>query len=286
MSRDILLTQIDVDPNQPRKHFDEAALAELAQSMAANGLAVPILVRPVGERYMIVHGERRYRAAHRLGWVSIPAEVREMDADAAQWLALVENVQRSNLSPIEEAQAYHARLAQGITQTALAERIGKTQSYIAQKLRLLKLPEVTRGALYFREMTEGHARQLLRINSSLVQEWLTYFIWKEKLTVAQVGGRVDRLLEHCAGDFEQLPEAWNLHVATLYDPDDSEIVKRYGRATPVGWTPPDHLDYQDWLYLIKMGAILWRVQAFVTGNEDDYLELEHGAWPQPTEVAA
>jgi ParB/RepB/Spo0J family partition protein len=163
MSCDILLRLIDPDPEQPRKHFDEASIIELAQSIQANGLAVPILVRPVGDRFVIVHGERRYRAAKSLGWETIPAEVRDIDADTAQWLALVENVQRSDLSPIEEAQAYQARLAQGMTQTALAERIGKTQSYIAQKLRLLKLPDPVAYYLNVGAITEGHARQLLRL---------------------------------------------------------------------------------------------------------------------------
>jgi ParB/RepB/Spo0J family partition protein len=126
MSRDILLNHIDAAPEQPRKHFDQASLDELAQSMAANGLAVPILVRPVGDRYIIVHGERRWRAAQQLGWPSIPAEVRELSAEEAHWLSLIENIQRADLSPIEEARAYQAYLATGITQAALGQRIGKT----------------------------------------------------------------------------------------------------------------------------------------------------------------
>lgn len=163
MSRDIPISLIDRDETQPRQHFDQATLDELAQSIAGSGLAVPILVRPVGERFVIVHGERRYRAVCSLGWATIPADVRDLSIEEAQWLALVENIQRANLSPIEEARAYQTRLAGGITQEALGQRIGKTQSYIATKLRFLKLPPEVQDALDQRRISEGHAKQLLRV---------------------------------------------------------------------------------------------------------------------------
>ena len=165
MSRDILLSLIDPDPSQPRKTFDEGALDELAQSMAANGLAVAVLVRPAGDRYLLVHGERRWRAAGRLGWAAIPAEVRDVAPEQARWLALVENIQRADLSPIEEAGAYQAALSEGLTQTELGKRIGKSQSYIAQKLRLLTLPAPLQVYLDRRALSEGHARQLLRLRN-------------------------------------------------------------------------------------------------------------------------
>ena len=140
MSRDIPISLIDADPEQPRKHFDQAAISELAQSMAANGLAVPILVRPVGDRFTIVHGERRWRAATSLDWETIPADVRTLAPEEARWISLVENIQRADLSPIEEARAYQERLATGLTQEQLGQRLGKTQSHVATKLRYLKLP--------------------------------------------------------------------------------------------------------------------------------------------------
>lgn len=163
MSRDIPTILIDPDPDQPRKHFNRAAVDELAQSMQASGLASPILVRPVGERFLIVHGERRWRAAQSLAWETIPAIVQDIPADEAQWLALIENIQRADLTPLEEADAYQARLATGMTQEELGRRVGKSQSAIAQKLRLLTLPEPI--ALYLRRgvLTEGHARQLLKL---------------------------------------------------------------------------------------------------------------------------
>ena len=166
MSRDIPLGLIDPDPDQPRKHFDPAALDELAGSMAANGQAVPIMVRPTGDRFAIVHGERRWRAAAALGWPTVRGEVRELDAEAARWLALIENIQRADLTPTEEAHAYQARLAEGLTQAELGRRIGKTQSAIAQKLRLLSLPAPVSVYLERGALTEGHARQLLRIRKT------------------------------------------------------------------------------------------------------------------------
>lgn len=163
---DLELSLIDPDPDQPRKHFDPVKLAELAESMQRDGLAVPIMVRPAGERFIIVHGERRYRAALSLGWATIRAEIRrDLESDSARWLALIENIQRDDLTPIEEAREYERRLSEGLTQQQLAQRIGKTRSYIAQKLRLLTLPKpimlyIERGAL-----SEGHARQLLRLKA-------------------------------------------------------------------------------------------------------------------------
>jgi ParB/RepB/Spo0J family partition protein len=183
MSRDILLTLIDTDPEQPRKHFDRQALTELAASIAANGLAVPVLLRPVGERYVIVHGERRYRAVQSLGHEAITAEVRDISPDQARWLTLVENIQRSDLSPIEEAQAYRARLAEGLTQAELGERIGKSQSYISTKLRLLRLSEAIQAALSSGLITEGHAKQLLRVEDTPLQQSVFELVCEAGLSV-------------------------------------------------------------------------------------------------------
>lgn len=180
MTRDILLGLIDPDPSQARKTFDEGRLDELAQSMAANGLAVPVLVRPGQDgRYVLVHGERRWRAAGRLGWETIPAEVRELEPEQARWLALVENIQRADLSPIEEAGAFQAALSEGLTQTELGKRLGKSQSYIAQKLRLLTLPAPLQVYLDRRALSEGHARQLLRLRGVYGPDLLAPGRWQE-----------------------------------------------------------------------------------------------------------
>lgn len=191
MSRDILLSVIDRDAGQPRQHFDEDALTGLVESMAVTGQVVPLLVRPDGDRYVIVHGERRWRAAQRLGWETIRAEVRDVTAEDARWLSLVENVQRQDLSPIEEAVAFRDRLAEGVTQAELGRRIGKSQSYVAQKLRLLQLPDEVQGALARRELTEGHGRQLLKLDDPAKQAELCDQAVGEKWTVAQLQEAVD-----------------------------------------------------------------------------------------------
>lgn len=163
VSRDTSLSLIDPDPSQPRRSFDDAKLAELARSMAGNGLVCPILLRPAGDRLVIVHGERRWRAALRLGWSSVPAFVRDVDPADVPWVQLVENVQRADLSPIEEAQAYRARLADGMTHEQLAARVGKSRTHVTNKLRLLTLPAALQVYLDRGGLTEGHARQLLKL---------------------------------------------------------------------------------------------------------------------------
>lgn len=173
MSRDIDLTLIDPDPDQPRKRFDATEIDGLAESIAATGLAVPIMVRPDHDRFVIVHGERRWRACRQLGWKTIPANVVEIDAGAAWWLALVENIQRADLSPLEEAHAYRRSLATGLSQTDLGRRIGKSQSYIAHKLRLLTLPADVQAAIDDRRLSESHARQLLRLEATGRQKRLS-----------------------------------------------------------------------------------------------------------------
>ena len=166
MSRDIPITLIDADASQPRRHFETAALQELADSLANNGQVVPITVRPMGDRFVIVQGERRWRAAKLAGLTSLRAEVSTIDANAAYLLALIENIQRADLTPLEEAVAYQRLLGNGYNQTTLGKRIGKTQSYVAQKLRLLKLPAEVQTKIDNGTLTEGHARQLLRLDSA------------------------------------------------------------------------------------------------------------------------
>lgn len=194
MSHDILLSLIDTDPGQPRRHFDPAALDELAQSFQQTGLIQPILLRPIDSRYAIVHGERRYRAAGLLGWQTIPADVREMTEDEARLVALIENVQRADLSPIEEARAYEAQLSGGMTQAALGERIGKSQSYIAGKLRYLSLPDDVKTALETGRITEGHAKQVLRL-APCYHSTVANVITERALSVAQSKNAVDWFLE-------------------------------------------------------------------------------------------
>ena len=149
------------NPDQPRRHFDEAALDELAASLGSRGLIQPIVVRPKGGGFEIVAGERRWRAAQRARLHDVPVIVRELDDAETIELAIVENVQRQDLNAIEEAQAYR-RLAEdyGHTQEALARIVGKSRSHVANLLRLLDLPDPVRNALADGRLTMGHARAL------------------------------------------------------------------------------------------------------------------------------
>ncbi len=161
---EIALAEIDTHGEQPRLRFDEEPLAELTQSIAAHGVLQPILVERVGERYRIIAGERRFRAAQRAGLQRIPAAIRNPDDDDRTTLALVENIQREDLTPLEEANAYRRIIeATGVSQADLAERIGKHRSTVANSLRLLGLPEEMRNALSDGTITAGHARAILMI---------------------------------------------------------------------------------------------------------------------------
>ncbi|MGR6329506.1 ParB/RepB/Spo0J family partition protein [Sphingomonas sp. XXL09] len=149
-------------PDQPRRHFDEAALDELAASIAARGLIQPIVVRPHGHDYQIVAGERRWRAAQRARLHEVPVVVREFDDAQTLEIALIENIQRQDLNAIEEAQAYQ-RLAgeYGHTQDALAKIVHKSRSHVANLLRLLELPDAVQVRVTDGSLSMGHARALL-----------------------------------------------------------------------------------------------------------------------------
>src|SRR3974377_689898 len=160
-------TEIDIDritpnPDQPRMKLDEQKLDELATSIRANGILQPILVRPLGEGYQLVAGERRLTAAQRAGLLKVPAVVRDIPDDRLLELALTENIQRENLNPIEEAQAYQRLIVVlALTQEELAERLGKERSTVANALRLLKLPPAVKALVAEGKLTPGHARALL-----------------------------------------------------------------------------------------------------------------------------
>jgi ParB family chromosome partitioning protein len=172
------VTEVDIDllaPNehQPRLQVDESKLAELAQSIRANGIIQPILVRRTGSTYRIIAGERRWRAAQLAGLHKVPIVVRDVAEDAKQQLlelALIENIQRENLNPLDEAQAYQ-RLSDDfhLTQDQIAAAVGKDRSSVANFMRLLKLPEEVRADLASGALTMGHARALLSLADAAAQ---------------------------------------------------------------------------------------------------------------------
>ena len=161
--QEIKISLIDPKSGQPRKYFDADALAQLADSIAAHGVLQPILLREVGgDRYQIIAGERRWRAAKLAGLSEIPAIVLDKDELAAAQIALVENIQRENLNPIEEAMAYRALSNEyGMTQEDLSRQVGKSRSAIANALRLLDLPDEALKLVASGDLSAGHARTLL-----------------------------------------------------------------------------------------------------------------------------
>ena len=160
--RMLAVSAMQPHPDQPRRHFDTAALDELAQSISTRGLIQPIVVRPHGHSYQIVAGERRWRAAQRARLHEVPVVVRDFDDAATLEIALIENIQRQDLNAIEEAQAYQ-RLADefGHTQEALGRIVHKSRSHVANLLRLLELPPAVQGWVSEGAMSMGHARALL-----------------------------------------------------------------------------------------------------------------------------
>lgn len=158
------------NPHQPRKAFSQEALDELARSIRASGVLQPIVARRQGERYEILVGERRWRAAQQAGLARVPVLVREAGEAEALELALAENLLREDLNPLEEAEAYHRLMAEfGWTQEELAQRIGRDRSSIANALRLRRLPEVIQGDLRTGRLTMGHARALLGLPTAAAQ---------------------------------------------------------------------------------------------------------------------
>lgn len=157
------LASIDSSPLNPRKHFDDEDLQQLADSLAADGLLQPIVIAPAGDRYVIVAGERRWRAAQRLGWIEIAAVIRsDLDEAGRIRLALLENLARTDLDPLEEAVGYRQLQELGMTQTAIAAAVHRSQPAIANAIRLLRLPQKVLEWIQAGQLSPSHGVALLR----------------------------------------------------------------------------------------------------------------------------
>lgn len=175
------------NPYQPRKHFDEEKLAELAASIKEHGVLQPLLVRRVGSGYQLIAGERRWRAAQRAGLTEVPVLVRELDEATMMKIALVENLQREDLNPLEEAEAYQRLLQEfKMTQEEIAAAVGKSRSAIANALRLLNLPPLIQASLAEGKITAGHARALLALGDEEAQLAAWRKVLEQGLTVREV----------------------------------------------------------------------------------------------------
>lgn len=185
---EIPLDQIEANPNQPRREFDDEALHELAESIKAIGIIQPITLRQVSEnRFQIIAGERRWRASQLAGLTAIPAYIRTISDENVMEMALVENIQRQDLNAIEIALAYeHLLENEGMTQEKISERVGKSRAAIANYLRLLKLPAQVQMALQKKEIDMGHCRALLALDSPSLQIKLFKEIQKNGYSVRKV----------------------------------------------------------------------------------------------------
>ena len=222
----------DIIPNrfQPREVFNEQALKELAVSIKEHGVIQPIIVRKVENKYEIIAGERRYKASTMAGLTKIPAIVKNLDDKESSKVALIENLQRKDLSPIEEARTYQKilELEDSMTQEQLAATMGKTQSSVSNKLRLLALPDEIQDALLKEKISERHARSLLNIEDKNEQIKMLDRIIADKMTVREL----DKVIKEIHGETEKND---NIGVNNFTNSDNSEIA-------PVPTTPIEELD--------------------------------------------
>lgn len=198
---EVSVREIAVNPRQPRHDIDAASLQELADSISEHGLLQPLVVtekspsEATGPRYQLIAGERRWRAAMLAGLRTVPVLVKEASAQETLELALVENLQRADLNPLEEAKAYHQLVEEfGLTQEQVAERVGRSRVAVTNSLRLLKLPEEVQTALLSARISEGHARALLALPQRETKVRVLHTVEKQALSVRQTEELVRRLL--------------------------------------------------------------------------------------------
>ena len=216
--REIEIGRIRPNPHQPRTHFDETAIDELADSIAERGVLQPILLRASGDGFEIVAGERRWRAAQRAGLHAIPAIVREIDDSATAELALIENIQREDLNAIEEAEGYRQLVNRyGHTQEAVAKIVHKSRSHVANLLRLLDLPEFVRQSLMRGDINMGHARA---VAAAPDPEALTREVVAKGLSVRQAEARAKRA--------KRGPGELVLDKSRAVDPDLAALERQLG----------------------------------------------------------
>jgi ParB family chromosome partitioning protein len=191
---DVDLDLLEPNPDQPRTTFRDARIEDLAQSIRANGIVQPLVVRKRGDRYQIIAGERRWRAAQRAGLEKVPVVVRDIPDERVLELSLIENIQREELNPIEEANAYRRLIdGLGVTQEEIARRVGRERSSVTNYLRLLKLPEEIQQWVEEDRLSMGHARALLSLESVEAQRRLAMDIIERGLSVRETERTIKRV---------------------------------------------------------------------------------------------
>ena len=192
--QEIKINDIDPNPDQPRKQFDEESITELADSIRVHGVVQPVIVRHSGSRYMLVAGERRWRASRAANKTTIPAIVLDLNEKEALEISLIENLQREDLNPIEEAKGIQEMIDRlNLTQEEAAERLGKSRPAVANALRLLQLSEMIQELLYENKISAGHARALLSVSDEKKRDEIANLIIKKNLSVRETEKLIQNL---------------------------------------------------------------------------------------------
>ena len=232
----ISLDRIEPNPNQPRTIFDEAALQELANSIREHGVLQPILVRPLGEnRYQLVAGERRWRASREAGLTSIQALVEEIDDDTALEIAIIENLQREDLSPLEEATMYDRMIHEhGYSIRKLADKLGKDKGYLENRLRLADAPEEIRELVSLRKDTLSHAYELLKVDDPKKRRKLALQVAAGELSLVKLRERIEGRRPRALAEVDELGDHRNGHDIEI---EPEREVDRRDDELPDDWQP-------------------------------------------------
>jgi ParB family chromosome partitioning protein len=220
------------DENQHRKTFINESLEELAQSIRLHGIIQPITVRPMGKEYKIIAGERRYRAARLAGLEKVPVIIRDIDEREAAELALIENLQREDLNPVDEARGYETLMKTfNLSQEEAADRVGKARPTVTNALRLLKLPEASLEALTEKKISAGHARAILSLKSEADMNLLLHEIIEGSLSVRDAESRAKKILEGPA-QIEEKPFSIEAEYLSSVEKKASEYLSRRVKIKP------------------------------------------------------
>jgi ParB family chromosome partitioning protein len=220
---EIPIAQVSPNPHQPRQTITEESLVELAASIREHGVIQPLIVTQAGDEYQLIAGERRWRAAQLAGLTTVPAIIKETTPQQMLELALVENVQRADLNPLEEASAYRQLMDEfGLTQEEVAERVGKSRTAVANTVRLLRLPDDLKEALATGRISEGHARALLSLPTARLQRQALATIEKRGLNVRQTEDLVRRMQKEA-----ESPADTGEGREPLLSPQDRDAVEKF-----------------------------------------------------------
>lgn len=230
--KEIEISQVHPDENQHRKTFISESLEELSESIKLHGIIQPITVRPISDGYKIIAGERRYRAAKLAGLEKVPVIIRDVDEREAAEIALIENLQREDLNPVDEAHGYETLINTfGITQEEAADRVGKSRPAVANTLRLLKLPESCLEALREKKISQGHARAILSLKTEGDMNLLLHEILDKSLSVRAAEERAKKISEGVEEKSEK-PFSIEAEYLTSVEKKASEYLSRKVKIKP------------------------------------------------------